>query len=110
MTILSHPNVISVHVISVHVISVHDIETFRGDVFIALDRVEGHPLRDWLSQERRSVSEILDVCFTTGRGLVAAHAAGLVHRDFKSSNIMGEGDSRVRVVLDQHRGQCYVPW
>ena len=77
---LSHPNVIAVH----------DVGTFGGDVFIAMEFVEGKTLRRWLARAgARSRREILDVFLAAGEGLAAAHRAGLVHRDFKPDNVHG---------------------
>src|SRR5690606_23185219 len=64
---LSHPNVISVY----------DVGTFQGDVYVAMELVEGPTLARWLDQERPPLRAILDVFVAAGRGLAAAHAAGL---------------------------------
>src|SRR5690606_6158855 len=53
----------------------------------------------WLDEQRRSIDEILRVFTGAARGLAAAHAAGLVHRDFKPDNVMVADDGRV-LVLD----------
>ena len=82
-----------------HVITVHDVGTVDGRVFIAMELLEGQTVLQWRSEGTRSWSEVLSVFVDAGRGLAAAHAAGLVHRDFKPSNVMLTGDGRV-VVLD----------
>src|SRR5437763_562434 len=74
---LSHPNVVVVY----------DVGTFRESVFIAMEFVEGHTIGYWLEARPRKIREVLDVFAAAGRGLVAAHAAGLVHRDFKPENV-----------------------
>src|SRR5437016_158563 len=51
----------------------------------------------WLKEKARTWREVLDVFIQAGRGLEAAHAAGLVHRDFKPSNVLMGGDGRARV-------------
>jgi len=84
---LAHPNVVEVY----------DVGTHRGQVFIAMELVDGCTLTTWL-ETPRPWREILDVFFAAGRGLLAAHRAELVHRDFKSSNVMLGNDGRVRVM------------
>ena len=85
---LSHPNVVVVY----------DVGTFGESVFIAMEFVEGHTLGYWLQAEKRGWREILDVFMAAGRGLIAAHAAGLVHRDFKPDNVMITKSGQVRVM------------
>src|SRR6185503_7846608 len=85
---LSHPNVVVVY----------DVGTFRDSVFIAMEFVEGHTLGYWLQEKTRPWREVLDVFQAAGRGLVAAHTAGLVHRDFKPENVMITKAGQVRVM------------
>jgi tetratricopeptide (TPR) repeat protein len=85
---LSHPNVVVVH----------DVGTFQERVFLAMEFVEGHTLRYWLEARRRGWREIVRVFVAAGRGLAAAHRAGLVHRDFKPDNVMVGHDGQVRVM------------
>jgi eukaryotic-like serine/threonine-protein kinase len=89
MARLSHPNVLAIH----------DVGTHDGMVFVAMELIEGMTLRDWLTAKQRSVSDILQVFQKAGAGLAAAHSAGLVHRDFKPSNILVTEQGRC-VVMD----------
>jgi tetratricopeptide (TPR) repeat protein len=81
-----------------HVVAVHDVGVHEGQVFVAMEFVEGQTLARWLAAGRRPWSEVLDVMSRAGRGLAAAHARELVHRDFKPDNVMIGSDGRVRVM------------
>ena len=85
---LSHPNVVSVY----------DAGTMGDRVYIAMEFVEGQTVDEWLESRSPSWSEILDVFIAAGRGLGAAHAAGIIHRDFKPQNVMIGRDGSVRVM------------
>jgi serine/threonine protein kinase len=84
---VSHPNVVSVYEVGQH----------EERVFIAMELVSGSSLTSWLKERPRSPREILGVFVDAGRGLAAAHAAGVVHRDFKPDNVLVGTDGRARV-------------
>ncbi|MBX7080161.1 MAG: serine/threonine protein kinase [Nannocystaceae bacterium] len=85
---LSHPNVVAVH----------DVGRDGERVYIAMEYVRGQTLRAWQSARPRAIDEILAVYLAAGRGLAAAHAAGVVHRDFKPDNAIVGEDGVVRVL------------
>src|SRR4030095_5796392 len=70
---LSHPNVVRVH----------EVSESHGILFIAMEYLSGGTGSTWLSRAPRSVDDIVAFYREAGVGLAAAHAAGLVHRDFK---------------------------
>ncbi|MEM9457461.1 MAG: serine/threonine-protein kinase [Myxococcota bacterium] len=81
---LQHPNVVSVY----------DLATTEyGELFIAMEYVQGMTLRVW--QRDRSLLELLDAYLMAGQGLAAAHAVGCIHRDFKPDNVMIDTSSGV---------------
>lgn len=98
---LSHPNVVAVF----------DVGTAAGRVFIAMEYIEGQPLRQWQREEARTWTDVVDAYQQAGRGLAAAHQLGLVHRDFKPDNAIVDGNGRVRVLdfgLAVHQGTTPV--
>ena len=84
---LSHPNVVKVF----------DAGRHEGRTFVAMELVEGHNLAEWI-ETRPPLTEVLRVYVDAGRGLAAAHAQGVIHRDVKPHNILlGDADRRARV-------------
>ena len=84
-----------------NVLRVYEAGEHDGQTFIAMEYVEGQDLRAWQDDAPRTWQEILAVYVQAGRGLAAAHEAGLVHRDFKPHNAMIDASPPLRVrVLD----------
>ncbi len=88
MAKLAHPNVVPVF----------DVGATREIVYIAMELVNGVAMHEWIGQTPRSWRELVAAYLQAGRGLAAAHRAGIVHRDFKPENVLIGADNRVRVV------------
>lgn len=84
-------------VVHTNVVSVFDVAEADQSVFVAMEYIAGQTLQRWL-EEPRSTDEIVAMFTEAGRGLAAAHAVGLVHRDFKPGNVMVTETGRVVVV------------
>jgi len=84
---LSHPNVVTVY----------EVGTHDNSPWVAMEYVPNGTARTWAIAEERSIDEILAVYIAAGRGLAAAHAADIVHRDFKPDNILLGADGQPRV-------------
>jgi tetratricopeptide (TPR) repeat protein/predicted Ser/Thr protein kinase len=87
MAKLDHPNVVPVF----------DVGEHQDSIYVAMEFIQGVTLGDWL-REARGWEDTLQVFLQAARGLEAAHAAGMVHRDFKPDNVMVGKDGRVRVM------------
>ncbi len=87
MAKLSHPNVITVF----------EVGSARGQDFVAMELVEGETLGEWIRRTKPSWRPILAAYMAAGRGLISAHAAGLVHRDFKPNNVLRSNQGKILV-------------
>lgn len=84
---LSHPNIVPVF----------DCGDADGEVYLAMELIEGEPMQHWLAQTRKRDARVA-VALGVGAALVAVHKAGLLHRDIKPSNVLIRND--VPVVID----------
>ncbi len=87
---LSHPNVVAIY----------EVGERADQLYIAMELIDGPTLRAWVRD--RPAAEVLSMYLQAGRGVAAAHAHGLVHRDFKPDNVMvgrdEDGRGRARVL------------
>ncbi|MFO0738804.1 MAG: protein kinase [Labilithrix sp.] len=88
MARVAHPNVVAIY----------DVGEWEEQIFVAMELVEGDTLKAYLRKARRPLKTILDLFLAAGQGLVAAHGADLVHRDFKPENVLVGNDGRPRVL------------
>lgn len=88
MARLAHPNVVAVH----------DVAVIGGRVFMAMELIDGETLAEALERHDADWRDRLAILVQAGRGLAAAHEAGVVHGDFKPENVMLGRDGRVRVM------------
>jgi serine/threonine protein kinase len=79
-----------------NVVTVHEVGSADGRDYVAMELVDGETLAEWL-RTPRPPAEIVAAFVAAGRGLAAAHAAGLVHRDFKPNNVLRRRDGRICV-------------
>ena len=87
MARLQHPNVVTVH----------EVASANGRDFVAMEMIDGETLADWMRKDRRPEAELIDAFIAAGRGLAAAHAEGIVHRDFKPHNVLRSRKGRIAV-------------
>src|SRR5688572_17624545 len=84
---LSHPNIVGIFDVGVH----------EGNVFLAMEYLAGGTLKRWASAEKRPWREVIKIFIDVGRGLAAAHAEGLIHRDFKPENVLVDKNGVAKV-------------
>ncbi|TYL46159.1 Stk1 family PASTA domain-containing Ser/Thr kinase [Nocardioides sp. BGMRC 2183] len=91
---LSHPNVVAIYDQG------QDADPAGGDgtLFIAMELVPGHTLRDTITKEApMSPERALALLDPVLSALASAHRAGLIHRDIKPENVLIADDGRIKV-------------
>jgi serine/threonine protein kinase len=86
MASISHPNVLPIY----------DAGATSEAAYLAMELIEGSTLREW-AKTPRTTEEVVWTLIQAGRGLAAAHAAGVLHRDFKPANVLIDRKGAVKV-------------
>ena len=81
-----------------HVVQVYQVGEHDESIYVAMEYIDGRTLGAWLKAERRPWQLVLRTVCDAGRGLAAAHSAGLVHRDFKPDNVLVDAEGHARVL------------
>ena len=85
---LNHPNIAVIHA----------IEEINDEMFIVMEYIDGHELRQKTGSTPLTLKETLDIALQVASGLCAAHDKGVVHRDIKSANIMVTNKGQVKIL------------
>jgi len=89
MAKISHPNVVSIY----------EVGTINEQIYLVLDLLEGEELNDWLVRDRRSWRDVVSVLGDVAKGLAEIHRSGMIHRDFKPSNVFVTKENK-GIILD----------
>src|SRR5207247_2013227 len=74
-----------------HVVAIHDVNDVGPLPYLVMDYISGVTLEERIKQGAAlALPEILRIGLQVARGLAAAHAQGLIHRDIKPGNILLE--------------------
>ena len=91
MAQLNHPNVVTVF----------EAGMFEGNVFVAMEYVDGGTLEEWMHEQEVGTASrregAIELAVQAARGLAAAHEAGVVHRDLKPANMLIDATGRLRI-------------
>jgi TolB-like protein len=81
-----------------HICTIHEVGESDGQVYIAMELVEGQPLSARLAAGALPVEQVLRFGLQLADALAHAHERGIVHRDFKSANIVISAEGRAKVL------------
>ncbi|HWC64912.1 MAG TPA: serine/threonine-protein kinase, partial [Thermoanaerobaculia bacterium] len=80
------------------IVTVHELGEADGEVYIAMELVDGATLRETAGRGKLSVRKAVSIAADLAEALAAAHARGIVHRDLKPENVMVTRDGRAKIV------------
>ena len=81
-----------------HICTIHDVGESEGQIYIAMELVEGQPLSSRLADGPLPIDQVLRYGQQMADALAHAHARGVVHRDFKSANVVVTPEGQVKVL------------
>ena len=85
---LEHPNIVNIY----------DVGSQDGFYYIIMEYVQGITLKKYIEKKGRlNYKETLSIAIQVGRGIQAAHAKNIIHRDIKPQNIIISNDGKVKV-------------
>ena len=85
---LTHPSIATIFA----------LDELDGELYLVSELVRGETLREELARGPLAGERLLATLIDLAAGLAAAHAAGIVHRDFKPENIVRCTDGRVKIL------------
>ncbi|GMQ83040.1 MAG: hypothetical protein BMS9Abin05_2513 [Rhodothermia bacterium] len=81
-----------------HIATVHEIDEGDGQLFIAMEYIDGQSLEEKIAKGPLKVEEAVGIAIETADGLQAAHERDIVHRDIKPANIMLTQKGQVKIM------------
>ena len=70
-----------------NICTIHEINECDGHPFIVMEYLEGHSLKQMITDKPLSNTQILEIAIQITEALDAAHESGIIHRDLKPGNI-----------------------
>jgi len=81
-----------------HICTVYDVGESEGRTYVAMELVEGQSLGDRVAGGALPIGEVVAYGRQMAGALAHAHAKGVVHRDFKSANVVVTPEGQVKVL------------
>jgi len=85
---LNHPNICTIY----------EVDEVDGNLFIAMEYVQGHTLSEEMSQGPLGIEKALEIAAEIVSGLEKAHRENIVHRDIKPSNVALTEEGHVKIL------------